>query len=126
MISKLIRLIFGALLVQLLTGCSTYTSVLSPNTGTDPEVGYVYGRYTLEKPDTAGPFFRLRAGLSVEEENGPNHYLIQFQPDGVPTVISVIPGTYVLKRMVFATKDYVTAGEKNFRDCLPAGEKKSI
>lgn len=115
--SKLTRTIFGVLLIQLLVGCSTYTPVLAPNARIDAEAGYVYGRFTLEKPDPTGLFgFRLRAGLVIEEENGSNRYSIQFEPEGVPSVIAVKPGIYVLKKLTFATGDYIPSGEKNFQE----------
>jgi len=110
-----LRLLFGALLLQQLAGCATYTSALDPGTKTDPEAGYVYGRFKIGRPDSGGLLpARLRAGLVINEKNGANSYAIQFELEGVPSAIAIKPGTYVIKKLTFATGDYLQSGEKIF------------
>ena len=57
-------------------------------------------------------------GLVLEAKETTAHYTIQFGLTDAPSVISVEPGTYSLKKLVFAAFDYSKEGEKDLPESL--------
>jgi hypothetical protein len=84
--------------------------VVKPESKPVANAAYLYGRFRLVH-DSQG-LGRLRMGLIVEGESNAQNYTIEFIPDGTPSMIAVKPGTYRMKKVLFAYWDYARHGEK--------------
>jgi hypothetical protein len=92
----------------LVAGCAHFTAPLTSKSIPGTAQGYVYGRFWLIGLTST---IHLRMGMVVEQQGTYNSYTIEFDEKNDPIVINVKPGTYVIKKFVYASWNYESEGE---------------
>ena len=99
MVNKIFKILSVLIMVQLIIGCVSIPSALSPEAKSEPGVGYVYGRFkNVHTPDS---FYRHpRLVLNLQGKNNVTNYLIKFDEVESTTAIAVKPGIYNLNTLL--------------------------
>jgi hypothetical protein len=112
---KSIRIYVFFLVLFVLSGCqgfAKYVSQVDPLADTDLSMAYIFGKFCL----TENSSDKLDIALNVSDENGENPHHIRFIKDSRQFIyaVSIEPGTYRIKEVLFTDFLKEIMGKKDF------------
>ncbi|QGX40879.1 hypothetical protein [Permianibacter aggregans] len=108
---KSMRIIYSLIITTILSGCVSFAPTQKPDEALSGEKSYVYGQFYLE--DSKGAL-HMNMGLIIENLKTKKRTNMPFSTDRKPTLISLEPGEYKVKGLVYASATNNAIAENMF------------